>query len=191
MRPLRITTPLTDAVIESLRVGQAVLLSGRLLTARDAAHKRLVESLSRGEDLPVDLQGQVIYSVGPTPAPPGKVIGAAGPTTSGRMDPYTVLLLAQGLKGMIGKGYRSPEVVAALAEYRAVYFVTYGGAGALLSRAIKQARVLSYADLGPEAVHEFIVEDFPALVANDIYGGDIYRESRRWRLANNRVSGDG
>lgn len=182
MRALRITTPLTDAAIESLRAGQAVLITGRLLTARDAAHKRMVEALGRGEKLPVDLAGQVIYYAGPSPAPPGRVVGAAGPTTSGRMDPYTVPLLAQGLKGMIGKGYRSPAVVTALAEYKAVYFVTYGGAGALLSRAIKKARVLAYAGLGPEAVHEFIVEDFPALVANDIHGGDIYRESERWRV---------
>jgi fumarate hydratase subunit beta len=174
---------LTDAVIESLRAGQAVLITGRLLTARDAAHKRLVEALARGEKLPVDLRGQVIYYVGPTPAPPGKVIGAAGPTTSGRMDPYTIPLLEQGLKGIIGKGYRSPAVVAALAEYKAVYFVTYGGAGALLGRTVKAVRVLAYPDLGPEAVHEFIVEDFPALVANDIHGGDIYRESDRWRVA--------
>ncbi|MEW6572718.1 MAG: FumA C-terminus/TtdB family hydratase beta subunit [Bacillota bacterium] len=178
MNSLRITTHLTDAVIESLRAGQGVLISGRLLTARDAAHKRMVEALGRGEELLVNLRGQVIYYVGPSPAPPGKVIGAAGPTTSGRMDPYTIPLLAQGLKGMIGKGYRSPEVVAALAKYKAVYFVTYGGAGALLSRAVKAVRVLAYADLGPEAVHEFIVEDFPALVANDIYGGSVYqRES--------------
>lgn len=182
MEPLRLTTPLTDAAIESLRAGQAVLISGRLLTARDAAHKRMIEALGRGEELPVNLAGQVIYYVGPTPVPPGRVVGAAGPTTSGRMDPYTIPLLAQGLKGMIGKGYRSPEVVAALAEYRAVYFVTYGGAGALLARTIREARVLAYADLGPEAIHEFIVEDFPALVANDIYGGDIYSESVRWRM---------
>jgi len=183
VKTLRITIPLTDAVIEGLRAGQPVLLSGRLLTARDAAHKRMAEALARGEELPVDLRGQVIYYVGPSPAPPGRVIGAAGPTTSGRMDPYTIPLLAQGLKGMIGKGYRSPEVVAALAEYKAVYFVTYGGAGALLGRTVKAVRVLAYPDLGPEAVHEFIVEDFPALVANDIYGGDIYRESDRWRVA--------
>lgn len=174
---LKIQTPLTDAVIENLRAGQPVLISGRLLTARDAAHKRMVEALIRGERLPVDLQGQVIYYVGPGPAPPSRVVGAAGPTTSGRMDPYTVPLLQQGLKGMIGKGYRSPEVTAALAEYNAVYFVTYGGAGALLSLAVKEARVLAYTELGPEAVHEFTVEDFPALVANDVYGGDIYREA--------------
>jgi len=180
--PLRITTPLTDAVIEGLRAGQAVLLSGRLLTARDAAHKRMFEALARGEDLPVDLRGQVIYYVGPSPAPPGKTVGAAGPTTSGRMDPYTIPLLEQGLKGMIGKGYRSPAVLAALAEYKAVYFVTYGGAGALLSRTVKEVRVLAYADLGPEAIREFTVEDFPAVVANDTCGGDIYRETERWRL---------
>lgn len=182
MEPLRLTTPLTDAAVESLQAGQAVLISGRLLTARDAAHKRMIEALGRGEELPVNLAGRVIYYVGPTPVSPGRVVGAAGPTTSSRMDPYTIPLLAQGLKGMIGKGYRSPEVVAALAEYRAVYFVTYGGAGALLARTIREARVLAYADLGPEAIHEFIVEDFPALVANDIYGGDIYSESVRWRM---------
>lgn len=183
MNPLRITVPLTDTVIEGLRAGQAVLITGRLLTARDAAHKRMVEALYRGEGLPVDLRGQVTYYVGPSPAPPGKIVGAAGPTTAGRMDPYTIPLLERGLKGMIGKGYRSPEVRAALAVYKAVYFVTYGGAGALLARTVKGARVLAYADLGPEAIHEFTVEDFPAIVGNDICGGDIYRESERWRLA--------
>ncbi|ACX51466.1 hydro-lyase, Fe-S type, tartrate/fumarate subfamily, beta subunit [Ammonifex degensii KC4] len=169
MRP-----PLTEEVIEELKVGDQVLFTGRLLTARDAAHQRLVEALRRGEELPVDLKGQVIYYTGPTPAPPGKVIGSAGPTTSGRMDPYTLPLLVEGLKGMIGKGYRSPEVREALVKFRAVYFVTYGGAGALLSRCIKEVRLVAYPELGPEAIYEFWVEDFPAWVANDIYGGDIY-----------------
>ncbi|WP_041458744.1 FumA C-terminus/TtdB family hydratase beta subunit [Ammonifex degensii] len=166
--------PLTEEVIEELKVGDQVLFTGRLLTARDAAHQRLVEALRRGEELPVDLKGQVIYYTGPTPAPPGKVIGSAGPTTSGRMDPYTLPLLVEGLKGMIGKGYRSPEVREALVKFRAVYFVTYGGAGALLSRCIKEVRLVAYPELGPEAIYEFWVEDFPAWVANDIYGGDIY-----------------
>ncbi len=172
---IRIDLPLADEIIETLRAGQQVLFHGRLLTARDAAHKRLVDAVTAGERLPVDLRGQVIYYVGPSPAPPGRAVGAAGPTTAGRMDPYTPALLAQGLKGTIGKGRRSPEVVAALLRYRAVYFVTYGGAGALLGKTIKAARVLAYADLGPEAVHEFVVEDFPAIVANDIYGGDVFR----------------
>ncbi|RDV84919.1 TRZ/ATZ family protein [Ammonifex thiophilus] len=172
MRP-----PLTEEVVEELRVGDQVLFTGRLLTARDAAHQRLVEALRRGEELPVDLKGQVIYYTGPTPAPPGRVIGSAGPTTSGRMDPYTPSLLAKGLKGMIGKGYRSLEVREALVKFRAVYFVTYGGAGALLSRCIKGVRLVAYPELGPEAIYEFWVEDFPAWVANDIYGGDIYKAS--------------
>ncbi|MCL6558956.1 MAG: FumA C-terminus/TtdB family hydratase beta subunit [Firmicutes bacterium] len=174
MERIRLSLPLNEELIKTLRAGDEVLLSGRLLTVRDAAHKRMVEALSRGEGLPVDLGGQVIYYVGPSPAPPGRVVGAAGPTTSGRMDPYTPVLLERGLKGMIGKGRRSPEVVAALLRYQGIYFVTYGGAGALLSRTVKAARVLAYADLGPEAIHEFIVECFPAVVANDAYGGDIF-----------------
>ncbi|RJX17382.1 MAG: TRZ/ATZ family protein [Ammonifex sp.] len=176
---IRIHLPLTEKTIETLRAGQQVVFHGRLLTARDAAHKRLVDSIAAGEQLPVDLRGQVIYYVGPSPAPPGHVVGAAGPTTAGRMDPYTPALLAQGLKGMIGKGHRSPEVVAAVVKYKGVYFVTYGGAGALLSKTVKAACVLAYADLGPEAIHEFVVEDFPALVANDMYGGDIFQRLRR------------
>ena len=175
LQPLRIELPLKESVVKGLRAGQPVLLSGRLLTARDAAHKRMVAALAEGQRLPVDLRGQALYYVGPTPAPPGRVVGAAGPTTAGRMDSYTVALLAEGLKGMIGKGYRSSEVVEALTRYQAVYFVTYGGAGALLSEAVKAVRVLAYPDLGPEAVYEFMVADFPAFVANDIYGGDIYR----------------
>ncbi|MGO0123334.1 FumA C-terminus/TtdB family hydratase beta subunit [Desulfothermobacter acidiphilus] len=169
--------PLTEEVIAELRVGEQVLFSGRLLTARDAAHRLLVATLEAGEELPVDLRGQVIYYTGPTPAPPGKVIGAVGPTTSSRMDPYTIPLLAAGLKGMIGKGHRSPEVREALQRFRAVYFVTYGGAGALLSRCVRKVELLAYPELGPEAIYALWVEDFPAWVANDIYGADLYTDS--------------
>lgn len=174
MVPIKIKLPLTGTVVESLRVGQMALLSGCLLTARDAAHKRLTDALIKKEELPVDLRDQVVYYVGPSPAAPGRVIGAAGPTTSGRMDPYTPLLLAQGLKAVIGKGYRSADVVTALIRHKAIYFITYGGTGALLCKTIKAVRILAYADLGAEAIHEFIVEDFPVIVGNDIYGGDIY-----------------
>lgn len=176
---VRITTPLTDAQVGALRAGMRVLISGRLLTARDAAHKKMVELLEKGAELPVDLNGQVIYYVGPTPAPPGRVIGACGPTTAGRMDAYTPALLARGLKGMIGKGFRSPEVLQALQKHRAVYFGAIGGAGALLAGCVRAARVVAYPELGPEAIHELTVDDFPAFVVNDVYGGDLYVEGRR------------
>ena len=177
--PKRITLPLTDEMVAELRAGDRVLLSGTLLTARDAAHKKMAALLANGAELPVDLKNQVIYYVGPTPAPPGRVIGACGPTTSGRMDAYTPVVLAAGLKGMIGKGFRSPEVVQALQRHRAVYFAAVGGAGALLSKCVRAARVVAYPELGPEAVHELVVADFPAVVINDIYGGDLYQEGRR------------
>ncbi len=179
LEAVRIHTPLEDATIGILRAGQPVLINGTVFTARDAAHKRFMELILRGEPLPIDLTGAVIYYVGPSPAPPGRIVGAAGPTTSARMDGYTPALLALGLKGMIGKGFRTPEVCKALREYRAVYFAATGGAGALLSQAIKSARIVAYPELGPEAVYEFVLEDFPAVVANDIYGGDVYREGRR------------
>ncbi|GAB4246722.1 MAG: Fe-S-containing hydro-lyase [Thermoleophilia bacterium] len=179
MSEKRITTPLTDDVVEDLRTGDRVLITGRILTARDAAHKRLVELIDKGEDLPVDLKGQIIYFVGPTPAKPGQVIGSAGPTTSGRMDAYSPALLELGLKGMIGKGYRSQEVRDSLTKNKAVYFGAVGGAAALIAKRIKSARVIAYEDLGPEAIRELEVEDFPAVVVNDIYGGDLYEEGRR------------
>lgn len=172
----RITTPLTDEVVESLRAGQRVLLTGVIYSARDAAHKRMVEALDKGEPLPVDLKGQVIYYVGPSPAKPGRPIGSAGPTTSGRMDPYTPRLLAVGLKGMIGKGSRSEAVKEALKEYKAVYFGATGGAAALLAQRIKAAQVIAYEDLGPEAIMRLEVEDFPVVVINDCHGGDLYQE---------------
>ena len=175
---MRLTTPLTDEVVEALRAGDHVTLYGVVYVARDAAHKRMVEALDRGEDLPVDLQGQVIYYMGPSPARHGQPIGAAGPTTSGRMDPYAPRLMAVGLKGMIGKGNRSPAVREAMRRYKAVYFGAIGGAGALMSQRIKAAEVVAYADLGPEALQRLVVEDFPAVVINDVHGGDAYEEGK-------------
>ena len=178
----RLTPPLTDKVLENLRVGDKVLITGKIYTARDAAHKRFIEALERGEPLPIDLRGQIIYYVGPTPAKPGMVIGSAGPTTSLRMDKYMEPLLKAGLKATIGKGYRGWRVVELLKKYKAIYLVATGGVGALISKRIKSARVVAYEDLGPEAVRELWVEDFPAIVANDIYGGDIFRDGvKKWR----------
>ncbi|MBE3588996.1 MAG: Fe-S-containing hydro-lyase [Thermoanaerobacteraceae bacterium] len=176
MSQIKLTTPLTDEVVENLRIGQRVLLNGMIYTGRDAAHKKLVELLDRGEELPIPLKGQVIYYVGPSPAKPGRVIGSAGPTTSGRMDAYAPRLIALGLKGMIGKGKRSPEVIKAMKQYRAVYFGAVGGAAALIARSIKSCRVVAYPELGPEAIHELVVENFPVIVVNDILGGDLYEE---------------
>lgn len=173
-----IVTPLTAEVIDNLRTGDKVLFNGTIYTGRDAAHKRLVEMLTQGEQLPFDPLGQVIYYVGPCPARPGAVIGSAGPTTSGRMDPYTPLLLKAGLKGMIGKGLRSEGVIDAIKRYGAVYFVTTGGAGALLAERIKAAELVAFPDLGPEAIYKLQVENFPAIVAIDRQGNDIYRIGR-------------
>ena len=180
-KPIELTTPLSDEDVRSLRAGQPVLISGLLYTARDAAHKRMVEALERGEDLPFDIRGQVIYYVGPTPAPPGRVIGAAGPTTAGRMDRYTPALLARGLKGAIGKGSRSEEVKQSLKTHVAVYFGGLGGAGALLARSIRAVEIVAYEDLDTEAIRRIEVVDFPAIVVNDCYGGDAYADARaRW-----------
>ncbi|MBI4745669.1 MAG: Fe-S-containing hydro-lyase [Deltaproteobacteria bacterium] len=174
-----INVPLRDADIAELKAGEQVLLSGIIYTARDAAHRRMIESLEKGEGLPIDINGQVIYYVGPTPAKPGKVIGSAGPTTSSRMDIYTPKLLDAGLKGMIGKGKRSTEVVESIKKYKAVYFAAAGGAGALLSKRIKKAEVVAYNDLGPEAIYRLEIEEFPVIVVNDIYGKDLYEEAQR------------
>lgn len=171
----RIRTPLTDSAVKRLRAGMSVTLSGVVYTARDAAHQRMVEELKRGEELPFDPRGQIVYYVGPSPAPPGRVIGSAGPTTASRMDAFTIPLLERGLKGMIGKGARAPEVAQALVTYRAVYFAALGGAGALISQRIKEAVVIAYEDLGAEAIRRLVVEDFPLLVATDCHGGDIFR----------------
>jgi fumarate hydratase subunit beta len=169
-----VRTPFTAEQAAALRAGMRVRLSGRVYGARDAAHKRLVEMLARGEALPVDLRDQIIYYVGPAPAKPGHAIGPAGPTTSGRMDPYTVPLLQQGVRGLVGKGYRSEAVKAALVRHGAVYFGTIGGAAALLARQIRAAHVVAFDDLGPEAIHAFEFEDFPAIVVNDTHGGEAY-----------------
>lgn len=175
---MRLSTPLDEKMVLGLRAGDRVLISGTIFVARDAAHKRLVEALDRGEPPPFALRGQVIYYMGPSPAPPGRPIGAAGPTTSYRMDPYTPRLLAEGLKGLIGKGERSSEVKEALRKHKAVYFAATGGAAALLAKAVKVAEVIAYEDLGPEALLRLEVEDFPAIVANDAHGGDAYEEGR-------------
>ncbi len=174
-----IILPLTEKDIKSLKTGDNVLLSGTLYVARDAAHRKMIDALDRGEPLPFDIKGQTIYYMGPSPAPPGKVIGAAGPTTSVRMDAYTPKLLAKGLKGMIGKGVRSPEVKDAVKKYKAVYFAAVGGAGALISKTIIKSKVVAYPDLGPEAVLRLEVKDFPATVINDIFGGDLYIEGKK------------
>lgn len=174
-----IHTPFSAADVEQLQAGDKVLLNGLIYTARDAAHKRLVQLLDRGEKLPIDLEGQVIYYVGPCPARPGEVIGPAGPTTSGRMDPYSPKLLARGLRGMIGKGLRSAEVVDAMKKYGAVYLVTVGGAGALLAERIKKAEVVAFPDLGTEAVYQLEVENFPAIVVIDSQGRNLYEEGKK------------
>lgn len=169
-----IRAPFDDETARSLRAGDRVLITGTILAARDAAHKRLTEALDRGEKLPVDLRGQVVYYVGPSPAKPGQAIGAAGPTTSGRMDAYTPRLIAEGLRGMIGKGYRKPEVVEAMKKYGVPYLAAVGGAGALISQSIKKYTVLAYPDLGPEAVAAMEVEEFPAIVVIDSTGDNYY-----------------
>lgn len=175
----RVRTPLTDEVVKSLRAGDAVEITGLIYTARDLAHKRLTESLKKGESLPFNIMGAVIYYVGPSPAKPGRVIGSCGPTTSYRMDVYTPSLLAAGLKGMIGKGNRSLEVIEALKKYCGVYFAAVGGAAALLAQRVRSARVVAYDDLGPEALQELEVENFPVIVVNDCYGADLYQEGVR------------
>ena len=177
--PKKIVTPLTDEAVESLRIGDSVLISGVIYTGRDSAHKRLVEALDRGEELPVDFQGQIIYYAGPAPAKPGKPIGSVGPTTSYRMDPYAPRLIEKGLKGMIGKGNRAQEVIEAIQKYKAVYFGAIGGAAALMAKAVKTAKVVAYEDLGPEAIRRLEVENFPAVVVNDCQGGDLYIEGMK------------
>ncbi len=172
----KITTPLTDDVISDLRAGDKIELTGVLYTARDAGHKRLVKMIKDGDKLPFDIKGQVLYFVGPTPAKPGMPIGSAGPTTSGRMDLYSPHLIKCGLKGMIGKGARAKEVIETMREYKCIYFAAIGGVAALLSKKIKKAEVIAFEDLGTEAIRRLEVENFPVVVINDIYGGDLYKE---------------
>lgn len=171
-----LTPPLTDSAVEKLKAGDRVFITGDIYSARDTAHKRLVELLDKGEDLPFAVQGQIIYYVGPTPARPGKPVGSCGPTTSSRMDAYSLRLIEKGLKAMIGKGQRSPDVVAAMKQYRAVYFAAIGGAGAQIAQCVKKVEIVAYEDLGPEAIRRFTVERFPVFVVNDIYGNDLYTE---------------
>lgn len=175
MSAIKVTIPIEENLLLSLKAGERVLLSGTIYTARDAAHKRMSEALDKGEDLPFNIEGQTIYYVGPTPAKPGQVIGSAGPTTSGRMDKYTPSLLDRGLKGMIGKGYRSKEVIDSMKKNKAVYFAAIGGSGALIARSIKTMEVIAYEDLGPEAIYKLTVRDFPAVVIIDSNGTDWYQ----------------
>jgi fumarate hydratase subunit beta len=178
-KTVQLTSPLTDQDVLQLAIGDTVLVSGVIYTARDAAHKRLVDLLAAGEPLPMDLAGQIMYYVGPSPARPGRVIGAAGPTTSYRMDSYAPTLIKLGLKAMIGKGKRAPGVIDAMKVYKAVYLGATGGAGALISQRIKTAEVIAFPELGPEAVHRLEVEDFPTIVINDCQGRDLYEQGVR------------
>ena len=176
---IRLKTPLADEVVKKLKIGDQVLITGTLYTARDAAHKRLVDLLNNGKELPFDIRGQIIYYVGPAPARPGYVTGPAGPTTSERMDPYAPKLMEAGMKGMIGKGKRSKGVVDAMKKNKCVYFAAIGGAAALIARSIKKVEVIAYEDLGTEAVRRMEVEDFQVIVINDIYGNDLYEEGMK------------
>lgn len=171
-----LTTPLNDEDLKKLKIGDKVYISGTIYTGRDAAHKRLVDLVKAGKELPFDIDGQIIYYVGPAPAPPGKAIGSAGPTTSYRMDPYAPDLMDVGLKGMIGKGPRNQAVIDSMVKNTAVYFAAIGGAAVVVAESIKEAKVIAYEDLGTEAIRELKVKNFPCIVANDVLGNDIYQE---------------
>lgn len=172
-----IKAPLSDKVVQSLEAGDYVYITGIIYTARDAAHKRLYESILKGEELPFDLTNNIIYYLGPTPAREGKVIGSAGPTTSSRMDKYAPLLMERGLKGMIGKGKRNEEVISAITDNNCVYFAAVGGAGAILSKCITKSEVIAYDDLGTEAIRKLEVKDFPVIVVIDYKGNNLYEEA--------------
>ena len=184
--PKKVNLPLTDKVIAELKAGDDVLLSGVIYVARDTAHKRIVEALDKGQPLPFDLKGQLIYYMGPAPAKPGNIIGSAGPTTSFRMDSYSPRLMEAGLKGMIGKGQRTQAVLDAIKKYKVVYFAAIGGAGALISKSIRKADIIAYEELGAEAVRRLEVQDFPVTVINDIHGGDLYQQGKtRYKIFSN------
>ena len=179
-----ITTPVTDEIIAKMKAGDRVYITGYLLCGRDSAHKKLVDLIKDGKQLPIDVKGQLIYYVGPTPARPGKAIGSAGPTTSYRMDSYAPILHSLGLKGSIGKGSRSKEVKEAMMKFKAVYLAAVGGAGALISKSIESSDIVAYPELGPEAIRRVKVKDFPCIVINDMYGGDLYEEGKKkYRIA--------
>jgi len=173
-----LTPPLVDKDIENLKAGDRVLITGDLYTGRDAAHKKMVELISKGEKMPFDPIGQIIYFVGPAPAKPGQVMNSAGPTTSGRMNKYSPTVIAAGLKGMVGKGEMGAEVVEAMKKHKAVYMVATGGAGALIANSITASEIVAWEELGPEAVRKLTVKEFPAIVAQDCHGGNIYVEGR-------------
>jgi fumarate hydratase subunit beta len=181
--PRKIQTPLTEEIITSLHAGDMVLLSGEVYTARDVAHRRIYDALIKGEDLPVDLPKAVLFYAAPTPTPHGKVVGSIGPTTSSRMDFFTPKLIENGLRGMIGKGKRSPDVVAELKKYGAVYFGAIGGIAALMSQCVKKMELVAYEDLGPEAIRKLTIVDLPLVVINDSQGNDLYlSEQTKWRV---------
>jgi fumarate hydratase subunit beta len=179
MHVKQVNIPLTDEAIADLRMGDHVALSGKLFTAGDAAHKKLVQYIGQGRQLPFSLVNQVFYYAVGTPPPPERIIGSAGPTTATRLDCYTPALLAQGLKGVVGKGYRSAEVAQAMRDHRAVYFGAVGGVAAILSQYVKHVRLAAFPELGAEAVYEYTVVDFPVVVINDIHGGDLHLEGRK------------
>ena len=182
----KITLPLTEELAKSLKAGDRVLLTGIIYTSRDAGHKRMCEALAAGEQLPIDPMNATIYYVGPTPAKPGTVIGSAGPTTSGRMDAYAPTMMSVGARGMIGKGARLPEVVDAMKKFGGVYFGAIGGAGALLAKCIKSAKLIAYEDLGAEALRELYVEDMPLMVIIDSEGNNLYELGREEYLASKK-----
>lgn len=182
MNTHKLTTPLKDEDIAKLKAGDTVYISGQVFTARDAAHKRLCELIEQGKELPIDIKGQIIYFVGPAPAKPGKAIGPCGPTTSYRMDAYSPMLLDNGLKGMIGKGGRSDEVIESMKKNKAVYFGAVGGAAALIAESVEKAELICYEDLGAEAIRKLTIKDFPCIVVNDINGNDAYKDGQKeWR----------
>jgi fumarate hydratase subunit beta len=187
--PIHLETPLTKEDIEPLKTGDIVRLNGVIYTARDAAHARKAQAIERGDPLPFDPEGQVVYFTGPAPARPGHALGPAGPTTASRMDPYSPLLIERGLRGMIGKGLRSETVRDAMREHGCVYFGAVEGTAALLARCVKEAEVVAYEDLGAEAIRRLVVKDFPLVVVNDLHGGDLYTEGKeKWRRSDRHAT---